>query len=64
MENSSIYILHNSERLNPEVFGSDAIVQESKITRRLKIDIEKPSFVSYYVHKNELDDETSLLQYG
>ena len=58
-----IVVLHNSERLNPEKFGEDSIVRESKMISK-QIDPYTPNYHSIYVRLNELEDETQFFQYG
>ena len=56
-------MLFNNQRLDPEQFGVDSIINESKILRA-QINAEEPNWVKFDVQMNTLDDETSMLQYG
>ena len=58
-----IVILHNSERFNPEGYGDDSIIRESKMISQ-QVDPYKPNYHTIYLRKNELEDETQVLQYG
>ena len=58
-----IVLLHNSGRLDPEKFGDESIIRESKIISQ-QVNPYTPSYVSLFCRMNELDDETQFVQYG
>ena len=60
VKNINVMVLHNSEKLNPEGFGPESIVQESKIIK-MQVNPREPNWIELYIHQNSLEDETSVL---
>ena len=59
----AVLFMYNNQRFDPEQFGKDSIIAESKIVRK-QVRSEVPNWVKMVVNTNSLDDETEFFQYG
>ena len=62
MGNIKIKTLHNDERLDPQGFGDESIIKESKINSK-QVDERNPNWSDFNIEISELEDETSILPY-
>ena len=63
MRESQVLLLVNQERFSPEEFGRDSIEQMSLIIQQ-QFDKSSPNFIITEALLSELQDETSIVQYG
>jgi len=49
--------------MDPEAYENDSIIKESKMISE-QVDPYTPSFVSIFLQRNELEDETTFIQFG
>ena len=60
---AQLILLSNYEEFDPKGFKDDSIKKHSKIMKR-QFSMSKPAFSRNMVRVNELDDETSYINYG
>ena len=63
IEKINLLVLYNNQRLDPQQFGENSVINESKIFRK-QINGEEPNWVKFDVQMNLLDDETTMVQWG
>ena len=63
MDKVSLYVMFNSQRFDPEKFGTESIINESSIVKQ-QFDAREPNWVKILVNSHSLSDETDFLQYG
>jgi len=60
---AQLILMQNYEEFHPNLYHDEAIEKHSKIMKR-QFDSAKPTFSMNIVRVNELDDETSYINYG
>ena len=63
VNNAKIELLVNYDEFRPSNYGNDTIKRRSKLMRR-QFNSDKPSYAEIPISIDELEDETSFINFG